>query len=128
MTADKIALRELLEKGSDATFLREMIGNDGYWNLHCLASKPGYADHETGAKLISAIDARHGFMSFEISPKVINGHFTTVPRPHESWSDPNAYNTTFDTFSYPATPITLPKGHDVVLVPPNGTNLPPRTG
>jgi hypothetical protein len=28
MTADKIALRELLEKGSDATFLREMIGLD----------------------------------------------------------------------------------------------------
>ena len=26
MTNDKIALRELLEKGSDATFLREMIG------------------------------------------------------------------------------------------------------
>ncbi len=26
MTADKIALRELLGKGSDATFLREMIG------------------------------------------------------------------------------------------------------
>src|SRR5271167_2189676 len=26
MTVDKIALRELLEKGSDATFLREMIG------------------------------------------------------------------------------------------------------
>jgi hypothetical protein len=26
MTEDKIALRELLEKGSDATFLREMIG------------------------------------------------------------------------------------------------------
>ena len=26
MTTDKIALRELLEKGSDATFLREMIG------------------------------------------------------------------------------------------------------
>jgi len=25
MTADKIALRELLEKGSDAGFLREMI-------------------------------------------------------------------------------------------------------
>jgi putative transposase len=27
MTDDKIALRELLEKGSDATFLREMIGS-----------------------------------------------------------------------------------------------------
>jgi putative transposase len=26
MTEDKIALRALLEKGSDATFLREMIG------------------------------------------------------------------------------------------------------
>ena len=26
MTNDKIALRELLEKSSDATFLREMIG------------------------------------------------------------------------------------------------------
>jgi hypothetical protein len=26
MTNDKIALRELLEKGSDVTFLREMIG------------------------------------------------------------------------------------------------------
>jgi putative transposase len=26
MTEDKVALRELLEKGSDATFLREMIG------------------------------------------------------------------------------------------------------
>jgi putative transposase len=26
MTDDKIALRELLEKGSDATFLRQMIG------------------------------------------------------------------------------------------------------
>ena len=26
MTEDKIALRTLLEKGSDATFLREMIG------------------------------------------------------------------------------------------------------
>jgi hypothetical protein len=27
MTDDKIALRELLEKGSDATFLREMIAS-----------------------------------------------------------------------------------------------------
>lgn len=26
MTDDKIALRQMLEKGSDATFLREMIG------------------------------------------------------------------------------------------------------
>jgi hypothetical protein len=26
MTDDKIALRELLDKGSDASFLREMIG------------------------------------------------------------------------------------------------------
>jgi len=61
-----------------------LIGNGGYWNLHYLASQPGYQDPETGAKLISAIDSRHGFMTFEMSPKVINGHFTTVPRPQES--------------------------------------------
>src|SRR3546814_5959080 len=31
MTEDKIALRALLEKGSDATFLREMIGFAAQW-------------------------------------------------------------------------------------------------
>jgi calcineurin-like phosphoesterase family protein len=104
-----------------------VIGNGGYWNLHYLASAPGYADPETGAKLISAIDSRHGFMTFEISSKVINGHFTTVPRPQESWSDPNAYNAAFDVFSYPATPMRLPDSEDVVLIPASGSHLAPQT-
>ena len=33
MTDDKIALRELLEKGSDTTLLREMIGFDARFGL-----------------------------------------------------------------------------------------------
>jgi len=111
---------------ADITLPFFVIGNGGYWNLHYLASQPGYADPETGAKLISAIDSRHGFMTFEISPKVINGHFTTVPRPQESWSDPNAFDTTFDVFSYPATPILLPDGQNVTLLPDNGSHLAPR--
>jgi hypothetical protein len=104
-----------------------VIGNGGYWNLHYLAAKPGYQDPESEAKLISAIDGRHGFMTFEISKKVINGHFTTVPRPQESWSDPNAYNPAFDVFSYPATPLFLAKTESVTLVPPNGSHVAPTT-
>jgi acid phosphatase type 7 len=103
-----------------------VIGNGGYWNLHYLASQPGYQDPETGAKLISAIDSRHGFMTFEFSAKVINGHFTTVPRPQESWSDPNAYNPAFDVFSYPAAPIFLASGQNVTLVPADGSHVSPQ--
>jgi acid phosphatase type 7 len=102
-----------------------VIGNGGYWNLHYLASPPGYKDPESGAKLIQAIDARHGFMTFEFSAKVINGHFTTVPRPQESWSDPNAYNATFDVFSYSAVPMFLAQGEQVTLLPADGSHVPP---
>lgn len=100
-----------------------VIGNGGYWNLHYLASDPGYQDPETEAKLVSAIDSRHGFMTFSISPKVINGHMTTVPRPQESWSDPNAFNPRFDVFSYSARPMHLTEGEQVVLVPPDGSQV-----
>ena len=104
-----------------------VIGNGGYWNLHYLASPPGYQDPQTEAKLIQAIDSRHGFMTFGISPKVINGHMTTVPRPHESWSDPNAYDANFDVFSYSAVPIRLKDGETVTLLPPDGTQVPVQT-
>ncbi len=102
-----------------------VIGNGGYWNLHYLASAPGFQDPETEAKLMKAIDSRHGFMTFNISPKVINGHMTTVPRPQESWSDPNAFNATFDVFSYTAEPLTLSEGESAVLVPADGSNVAP---
>ena len=101
-----------------------VIGNGGYWNLHYLASPPGYQDPQTEAKLIQAIASRHGFMTFSISLKVINGQMTTVPRPHESWSDPNAYDATFDVFSYSAVPLRLKDGETVTLLPPDGTQVP----
>ena len=102
-----------------------VIGIGGYWNLHHVASPVGYSDPETGAKLLSATDKRHGYVTFEISPHVINEHFTSVPRPQESWSDPNAYDKEADVFSYSADPIFLPDGEEFVLVPPNGTHVPP---
>ncbi len=99
-----------------------VIGNGGYWNLHYLASAPGFQDPETGAKLIKAIDSRHGFMTFNISARVINGHFTTVPRPQESWSDPHAYDSNFDVFSYSAEPFRLAEGQAATLIPADGAH------
>lgn len=87
-----------------------VIGNGGYWNLHRLAAPNGYRDPETEAKLMSSIDSRHGFMTFEISDSVINGHFTTVPRPQESRTDAQAFNASFDVFSYSAVPAFLKDG------------------
>ena len=104
-----------------------VIGNGGYWNLHRLAAANGYRDPETEARLMSSIDSRHGFMTFEISASVINGHFTTVPRPQESWTDAQAFNASFDVFSYSAVPAFLKAGETVQLVPPDGTNVPPHT-
>jgi acid phosphatase type 7 len=104
-----------------------VIGNSGYWNLHHIAAATGYQDPETEAKLISGIDNRHGFMTFDISKRVINGHFTTVPRPQEAWTDPQNFNATFDVFSYSALPLFLAEGQMVTLVPADGTNVPPHT-
>ncbi len=104
-----------------------VIGNGGYWNLHRLAAANGYRDPETEARLMSSIDSRHGFMTFEISASVINGHFSTVPRPQESWTDAQAYNASFDVFSYSSAPAFLKNGEKVELVPPDGSNVPPHT-
>ena len=104
-----------------------LIGHGGYWNLHRLAAAQGYRDPETEAKLISAIDSRHGFMTFEISDSVINGNMTTVPRPQESWTEAAAYNASFDVFSYTSLPLHLAAGDTAVLLPPNGSNVPAHT-
>jgi hypothetical protein len=105
-----------------------VIGNGGYWNLHHLGSPPGYADPETTAKLLAGVDDRHGFMTFDIGRKVINGHFTTVPRPQESWSNPKAFNEQFDVFSYPATPMRLAAGQQVALLPATGSHVASHAG
>ena len=104
-----------------------VIGNGGYWNLHHMAAANGYRDPETEARLVASLDSRHGFMTFEISDSVINGHFTTVPRPQESWTDAQAYNASFDVFSYSSVPAFLAAGETVTLIPPDGTNVPPHT-
>ncbi len=114
---------ELATAGHTIPFF--VIGNGGYWNLHHLGAAPGYKDPETEAELKAGIDSRHGFMTFEISDSVINGHFTTVPRPQESWSDASAYNATFDVFSYSSIPMFLADGQTITLVPPDGSNIPP---
>jgi hypothetical protein len=116
---------ELAVAGQTIPFF--VIGNGGYWNLHHLGAAVGYKDPETQAVLKSGIDSRHGFMTFEISDKVINGHFTTVPRPQESWTDAQAYNANFDVFSYSAEPLFVPEGTKVTLVPVDGANVPPHT-
>jgi hypothetical protein len=104
-----------------------VIGNGGYWNLHHLSAANGYRDPETEAALIASIDSRHGFMTFEISGTVINGHFTTVPRPQESWTDAQSFNASFDVFSYSSVPAFLKDGETVQLVPADGSNIPPHT-
>jgi hypothetical protein len=104
-----------------------VIGNGGYHNRHHLSASPGYTDPETHAKLIAAIDTQFGFMTFELSDTVINGHMTVVPEPGGDWSDPTAYNTAFDVFSYSAAPLFLRKGETVTLVPADGSNVPPHT-
>lgn len=102
-----------------------VIGCGGYWHLHKIAVPAGDSDPETGAKLMAGADTRHGFVTFEIGKRAIEGHFTTVPRPHESWSRPDAYNDQADRFSYPAEPVFLKDGQDVELLPAAGTHLPP---
>jgi hypothetical protein len=116
---------ELQTQGHTIPFF--VIGNGGYWNLHHLGAAPGYTDPETEAKLIAGIDNRHGFMTFEISERVINGHFTTVPRPQESWTDAQNFNAAFDVFSYSAAPLFLADGQTVTLVPEHGSNVPAHT-
>jgi hypothetical protein len=102
-----------------------VIGNGGYWNLHHIGMKVGGADAETGAKLMAGVDTRHGFVTFGIDKHKIIGHLTTVPRPHESWSEAESYNEQADVFSYPADSVFLNAGQQIELLPAGGSQLPP---
>ncbi len=117
---------ELVLTGHTIPFF--VIGNGGYHNMHQLSAAPGYKDPETLAELVAAIDTQFGFMTFDISTTTINGHFTTVPKAGSSWTDPTAYNPSFDVFNYTAAPLFVPQGETVTLVPANGSNVPPQTG
>jgi acid phosphatase type 7 len=95
-----------------------VIGNGGYWNLHGLTVAPGHQDANTNARLVAGCDYRHGFTTIEVTHNRIDGFFTTVPRPQESWSEAAGYRT-FDTFSYPALPIRLDDGESIELLYPS---------
>ena len=59
MTDDKIALRELLEKGSDATFLREMIGFAAQRLMALEAETLCGAGH--GERSVERLNQRNGY-------------------------------------------------------------------
>ena len=59
MTDDRIALRELLEKGSDATFLREMIGFAAQRLMDLETDSPCGAGH--GERSAERVNQRNGY-------------------------------------------------------------------
>ncbi len=96
-----------------------VIGGGGYHNMHKLAAAPGYTDPETGAALIAAIE-QFGFMTFNLSPGIINGRYHAVAATATETDDP-----TFDVFSYSARPLFLPQGTTATLLPTDGANIQP---
>ena len=59
MTDERIALRELLEKGSDATFLREMIGFAAHRLMELDAEGACGAGH--GERSAEGVNQRNGY-------------------------------------------------------------------
>jgi hypothetical protein len=92
-----------------------VIGNGGYYNLHYLNVEVGHEDAQSGARLVAGVDSRHGFATIEVTAEWIEGFFTTVPRPQESWSNPAGY-VEADRFSYTAKPIRLAEGQRLQLL------------
>ena len=92
-----------------------VIGNGGYYNLHYLNVAVGHEDAQSGARLVGGVDSRHGFATIEVTAERIDGFFTTVPRPQESWSNPAGY-VEADRFSYTAKPIRLAEGQRLQLL------------
>ena len=60
MTDDRIALRELLEKGSDATFLREMIGFAAQRLMELESERPDAAPRH-GERSAERVNQRNGY-------------------------------------------------------------------
>ncbi len=78
-------------KGREIPYL--VIGAGGYWHLHRIANAANGSEVRTpwqvpdsDITLDAYADDRHGFMRLSVEEKTINGSYTTVPRPQESWS------------------------------------------
>jgi hypothetical protein len=77
--------------GSTLTYI--VAGAGGYPHLHTMANvngqppPDGWTDPNTGWTLETySHHHRHGFLRLTVTPTTIDGVYTTVPRPHESWS------------------------------------------
>jgi predicted phosphodiesterase len=78
--------------GKQLTYI--VAGAGGYPNLHNMAQVNGapppipWTDSGTGATLAAYNqEHRHGFLRLTVTKSQIEGVYTTVPRPQESWSD-----------------------------------------
>jgi hypothetical protein len=83
-----------------------VAGAGGYPNLHTLANVGGapppvpWTDPVTGWTLANySQEHRHGFLRLTVTKTSIDGVYTTVPRPQESWTSGPV--TPIDTFSIP---------------------------
>ena len=69
-----------------------VVGASGYWHLHAMAKDGGrdlavpWDVPGTDLQLESYAADRHGFLRLTVSRRAIEGRYTTVPRPQESWS------------------------------------------
>jgi hypothetical protein len=74
----------------------EVAGAGGYWHLHSIATVNGAKPTPPTSIALSGdtvtlekyVDDRHGFLRLEVGSNSISGKYYTVPRPHESWSQP----------------------------------------
>ncbi len=75
-----------------------VVGNGGYHNLHKIHSENGTVAADTKAKLVYGA-VTWGYLTLTIDEKTITGQSTEI--------DKSGKVTAGDSFSYPATPITL---------------------
>ena len=103
-----------------------MIGNGGYWNLHYLASPPGYQDPETEAKLIAGDRQPARLHDLLDQPQSHQRPFHDRAAAAGILVGPERLRPDFDVFSYSAVPRRLADGETVTLVPAEGAHLPPQ--
>jgi hypothetical protein len=70
-----------------------VVGASGYWHLHNTAKaadggilQTPWEIPDSDTTLEAYADDRHGFLRLTVTKDAIAGEYTTVPRPHESWS------------------------------------------
>ncbi len=98
--------KELVKSGP-TPFL--VVGGGGYYHMHRVNVDQGDSDPDTGAKLITSEHKHHSYVILTVDKTTISGTLITA--------DPGDENPTrdVDTFSYPASLLTLPDEATVSL-------------